>query len=95
MPRRTTCPSISSPHMRTACVKEGYFRSWWVCRNAAGSVQALLWDFTPLPPPNGLNDQVFYKQEQPSKSTASAMLRIDNPARGNLQAGGLSDWLSR
>src|ERR1035438_10668148 len=40
--------------------------SSWVCRNPAGDVQALLWDFTPVAPPQGVNDQVFYKQEQPS-----------------------------
>src|SRR5450756_2673029 len=30
-----------------------------VCRNAAGDLQALLWDFTPVVPPAGVNDQVI------------------------------------
>jgi xylan 1,4-beta-xylosidase len=33
----------------------------WVTKDATGSVQALLWDFTPVAPPQGMNDQVFYK----------------------------------
>ena len=54
----------------------------WVCRNGKGDVQALLWDFTPIAPPAGENDQVFYKREQPSKSIGAASLRIDNLPAG-------------
>jgi xylan 1,4-beta-xylosidase len=56
--------------------------SSWVCRNAGGDLQALLWDFTPVAPPAGVNDQVFYKQEQPARQSGTASLRV-----GNLPAG--------
>jgi xylan 1,4-beta-xylosidase len=56
--------------------------SSWVCRNPAGDVQALLWDFTPVAPPQGVNDQVFYKQEQPSLPAGTASLRIDHLPAG-------------
>jgi xylan 1,4-beta-xylosidase len=56
--------------------------SSWVCRNTAGDVQALLWDFTPVVPPQGVNDQVFYKQEQPSHAAGTASLRVDHLPAG-------------
>ena len=60
--------------------------SSWVCRDAAGGVQALLWNFTPVVPPEGVNDQVFYKREQAARPAGTASLRI-----GNLPAG--TYWL--
>jgi xylan 1,4-beta-xylosidase len=56
--------------------------SSWVCRNASGDVQALVWDFTPITPPDGVNDQVFYKQEQPSRPAGAASLKIENLPAG-------------
>jgi xylan 1,4-beta-xylosidase len=56
--------------------------SSWVTRNAAGDVQALVWDFTPVVPPEGVNDQVFYKQEQPARPAGAAALRVANLPAG-------------
>ncbi len=56
--------------------------SSWVCRNTAGDVQALLWDFTPIAPPANVNDQLFYKQEQPARPAAAASLHIANLPAG-------------
>lgn len=56
--------------------------SSWVCRNAEGGVQALVWNFTPVAPPAGVNDQVFYKQEQPARPAAPVLLRIANLPAG-------------
>jgi xylan 1,4-beta-xylosidase len=56
--------------------------SSWVCRDAAGGVQALLWNFTPVVPPAGVNDQAFYKLEQPARPAGVTSLRV-----GNLPAG--------
>ncbi|MGO4880037.1 MAG: GH39 family glycosyl hydrolase [Bryobacteraceae bacterium] len=50
--------------------------SSWVCRDAHGGVQALLWDYTPTAPPDGVNDQVFYKQEQPARAAGPVSVRI-------------------
>jgi xylan 1,4-beta-xylosidase len=56
--------------------------SSWVCRNTAGGVQALVWDFTPVVPPPDVNDQVFYKREQPSQPAHQASLRVENLPAG-------------
>jgi xylan 1,4-beta-xylosidase len=56
--------------------------SSWICRNAAGDVQALLWDFTPVAPPAGVNDQVFYKKEQAALPAGVASLRVANLPAG-------------
>jgi len=48
----------------------------WVTRNAAGDVAALFWDFTPIVPPAGTNDQAFYKKELPSKEKGPARFEI-------------------
>jgi xylan 1,4-beta-xylosidase len=48
----------------------------WATRNAAGDVAALFWDFTPIVPPAGTNDQTFYKKELPSKEKGPARLEI-------------------
>ena len=56
--------------------------SSWVCRNPSGDVQALFWDFTLVVPPQGVNDQVFYKQEQPSQPAGTASLRVDHLPAG-------------
>jgi xylan 1,4-beta-xylosidase len=56
--------------------------SSWVCRNPAGDVQALIWDFTPVVPPSGVNDQAFYKKEQPSAPAGSVSLKIDRLPAG-------------
>ena len=34
----------------------------WVCKSPDNSVQALFWDYTPIVPPAGMNDQQFYQQ---------------------------------
>jgi xylan 1,4-beta-xylosidase len=56
--------------------------SSWVSRNAAGDLQALVWDFTPVVPPEGVNDQVFYKREQPAGPAGAAGLRVANLPAG-------------
>lgn len=56
--------------------------SSWICKSADG-VQALLWDFTPIAPPAGVNDQAFYKQEQPAKAKGTARLQLGNVPAGH------------
>jgi xylan 1,4-beta-xylosidase len=50
----------------------------WVCKNNDDSVQALLWDYTPIVPPAGMNDQQFYQHEIPAKERGRATLGITN-----------------
>ena len=57
----------------------------WATREPDGSVQVLVWDYTPILPPDGETNQVFYKGEQPAKPLAPAQLEVsglrDGPYR--------------
>ena len=48
----------------------------FVCRNKAGAVQALFWDFTITHPGPSIINQEFYKADQPSKPTRAAELKL-------------------
>jgi xylan 1,4-beta-xylosidase len=53
-----------------------------VTKDTSGGVQALFWDFTPVPPPEGVNDQVFYKGDLPAKPKGSVRLEIAGVPEG-------------
>jgi xylan 1,4-beta-xylosidase len=55
----------------------------WVCKGQDNSVQALFWDYTPIVPPEGMNDQQFYKNEIPTKPIGRAVLSITNLPAGS------------
>jgi xylan 1,4-beta-xylosidase len=55
----------------------------WVCKNPDGSVQALFWNYTPIVPPDGVNDQQFYQHEVPTIRLGNVQLRINNLPTGN------------
>lgn len=59
----------------------------WVTKNETGDVRALLWDYSPVAPPQGVNDQVFYKKELPAKPSAPGRIVIENlpPGTWSLQ----------
>ncbi|THU41205.1 glycoside hydrolase [Niastella caeni] len=40
----------------------------WVCKDATGNIQALLWDFTNTHPGDSMHNQVYYIRDLPSKS---------------------------
>jgi xylan 1,4-beta-xylosidase len=45
-------------------------------------VQALVWDYSPVVPPAGKTDQVFYKQELPPTDKGQLTLEIANVPKG-------------
>lgn len=55
----------------------------WVCKGSDGSVQALFWDYTPIVPPEGTNDQQFYQHEIPAKDIGHVSLSIANLPAGS------------
>ena len=55
----------------------------WVCKSKDNSVQALFWDYTPIVPPEGTNDQQFYQHEIPAKESGRAQLCITNLPAGS------------
>ncbi|MGO9094176.1 MAG: GH39 family glycosyl hydrolase [Bryobacteraceae bacterium] len=54
----------------------------WIAKDEAGGVQALFWDFTPIAPPEGTNDQVFYKGELRPKPKGKVRLEIAGVSDG-------------
>jgi xylan 1,4-beta-xylosidase len=54
----------------------------WITRKNNGSIQALIWDYSPQIPPPGVTEEVFYRGEQPAPDLAPISLRI-----GGLQNG--------
>jgi len=55
----------------------------WVCRSKDHSVQALFWNYTPIVPPEGMNDQQFYTNEIPAKDLGRVVLSITNLPAGS------------
>jgi len=48
----------------------------WVTSGGAGGIEALFWDFTPIAPPEGVNDQVFYKGDLPAKAKGKVRFEV-------------------
>jgi xylan 1,4-beta-xylosidase len=55
----------------------------WVCKGKDNSVQALFWDYTPIVPPDGTNDQQFYRHEIPTTDIGRATLSLANLPAGS------------
>ena len=62
-----------------ACADSAAF----VCRDKSGGVQALFWDFTITHPGTKINNQDFYKADQPAKETHAAQLKLTGLAKGS------------
>ncbi|MBV8630891.1 MAG: hypothetical protein JOZ83_08215 [Silvibacterium sp.] len=58
----------------------------WVTKSNDGSVQALVWDYSPVVPPAGKTDQVFYKQELPPVEKGELTIEIANIPNGKYEA---------
>ncbi len=57
-------------------------KSSWVCTNRDGGIQVLLWDFTPIAPPDGMNDQVYYKGDLPPAPKPPVAVDLENVPGG-------------
>ena len=55
----------------------------WACINPDHSVQALFWNYTPIVPSAGENDQQFYQREIPAKENGRVQLCITNLPAGS------------
>jgi xylan 1,4-beta-xylosidase len=54
----------------------------WVTKSNDGSMQALMWDYSPVVPPKGKTDQVFYKQALPATDKGELVLNLANVPNG-------------
>lgn len=48
----------------------------WVTKSRDGSVAVLAWDYTPVVPPKGQNDQSYYKNELPAASKGTLHVEL-------------------
>jgi xylan 1,4-beta-xylosidase len=55
----------------------------WVCKSPDNSIQALFWNYTPIVPPAGMNDQQFYQREIPAQQIGRVALSITNLSAGS------------
>jgi xylan 1,4-beta-xylosidase len=61
---------------------QGSDPSSWICTDKSGGVQALVWDFTNTHPGKQVHNQVFYKQDLPSKPKNKVTLSLSHLSSG-------------
>ena len=54
----------------------------WVCRDSAGNIQALVWDFTHTHPGDSVHNQQYYVRDLPSKPKGKLKINIANVPPG-------------
>jgi xylan 1,4-beta-xylosidase len=54
----------------------------WICADASGGIQALVWDFTITHPGTNVINQVFYKRDLPSLPKNKVTLNLTNVPKG-------------
>jgi len=53
-----------------------------VTKSRDGSIQALVWDYSPVVPPTGQTDQTFYKKELASEKKGDLQLVLEHVPNG-------------
>lgn len=56
----------------------------WICKNANGDLQLLMWDFT-YTLPDSVNNQQYYIRDLPAKDKATVKINISGVPEGNYQ----------
>jgi xylan 1,4-beta-xylosidase len=56
--------------------------SSWVCKDSAGNIQALVWDFTNTHPGDSVHNQVYYIRDLPARPKGKITLRVDHVPGG-------------
>ncbi|MDD3322102.1 MAG: glycoside hydrolase [Paludibacter sp.] len=59
----------------------------WVCKDAKGNVQILLWDFTNTLPKDSINNQAYYIKDLPAKSKGIIRINLSGIPQGKYQLG--------
>jgi len=54
----------------------------WICKNAQGNVQLLLWDFTNTHPGDSVNNQVYYIRDLPAKPKGNVKINLSGIPKG-------------
>ena len=56
----------------------------WICKNANGDIQLLMWDFT-YTLPDSVNNQQYFIRDLPAKDKAQVKINIAGVPEGNYQ----------
>jgi xylan 1,4-beta-xylosidase len=54
----------------------------WVTKSKDGTITALLWDYSPVVPPAGKTDQVFYNQKLPAQEKGELTVELKSVPKG-------------
>ena len=54
----------------------------WVCKDAKGNVQVLLWDFSNTHPGDSVNNQVYYVRDLPAKPKGQIKINLSGVPKG-------------
>ena len=54
----------------------------WITKSGDGQIQVLLWDYSPQVPPQGQNDQTYYKQDLPPQDKGPVHLALTHASNG-------------
>ena len=54
----------------------------WVCKDANGNVQVLLWDYTHTLPADSVNNQAYYIRDLPANSKGKVRIDLSGMAQG-------------
>jgi xylan 1,4-beta-xylosidase len=54
----------------------------WICRDAGGGIQALVWDFSYTHPGKTVHNQVYYKRDLPARPKSTARLELRHVPAG-------------
>ena len=57
----------------------------WVCKDAKGNVQVLLWDFTNTSPKDSINNQAYYIKDLPAKPKGNIRINLSDLPKGKYQ----------
>jgi xylan 1,4-beta-xylosidase len=54
----------------------------WITKTGENKIQILFWDYSPQVPPQGQNDQTYYKQNLPAKDKGNVRVTLSHLASG-------------
>jgi xylan 1,4-beta-xylosidase len=75
---------LGDSNVATTDTASGGPRSW-ITRTGNNQIQALFWNYFPIAPPAGQDDQGFYKQERPAAPTEPVALTLTHLRPGRYQ----------
>ncbi len=70
---------LSRLHGEDVAVKD---QQSWITKDRDGTITALAWDYAPVVPPKGSNDQIFYRQDLPAAAKGNLTFDLSHVPDG-------------